>query len=107
MKEKTLSGISIIVLLTGLFAMSCNDKDSKYKTGTAIGYDYSMCACCGGLIVEYQSETLLFAEIPEDIIEWETMYGFPLEISFEYEDIQGACFLYQKKMTYLELLARP
>ena len=107
MKTKILSRFVAIVFLTGLFGMSCNDADPKYKTGTAIGYDISMCACCGGLFVEYLNDTLLFPDTPQDIIDWETMYGFPLVISFNYEDIQGACFPYQKRMTYVELLAHP
>ena len=97
--------ISILLLLTGSFLCSCKKDNPVHKTGIAIAYDIRNCVCCGGLFVEYQSDTLLFPQIPDKIITWEKAYGFPLLLSFDFEKRDNNCGLDWYKMTYVELLS--
>ena len=94
--------IGVIILLYG-----CKKDNEVHKTGTAIGYDMRDCVCCGGLFVDYQSDTLLFPEIPAKIVTWEQSYGFPLLISFDFEKLESSCGLDWYRMTYLELVDHP
>lgn len=86
---------------------ACYHEDDGYKTGWAVGYDPRECMCCGGLFVEYNSDTLLFPEIPAEIGEWATQYGFPLYIEFDYYKMKETCGFDWYKMTYVELLEHP
>jgi hypothetical protein len=99
--------ICLIVLTTGLILYSCREEDAYHKTGIAFGYDMRDCVCCGGLFVDYQSDTLLFPEIPAKIVTWEQLYGFPLSISFDFEKMESSCGLDWYRMTYLELVDHP
>jgi len=95
----------MLVLLIGLSA--CIHEDPEHKTGWAVGYDPRECMCCGGLFVEYNSDTLLFPEIPAEIVEWESQYGFPLYIEFDYYKMEETCSFDWYKMTYVGLLEHP
>jgi hypothetical protein len=95
----------ILVLLPVLTINSCKEENNPPVQGTAFSYDNRMCPCCGGLLVEYNSDTLLFPEVPDEITQWEIDYGFPLVISFLYDDLDSSCTYEWKKMTYVELVS--
>ena len=97
-----------VVLIPVLYLISCHqDEDKPPVQGTAFSYDLRMCPCCGGLLVEYNSDTLLFPEVPDEVTEWATEWGFPLVISFLYDDMDSSCTYEWKKMTYVELVSHP
>jgi hypothetical protein len=103
------------ILLTGYFALisigmilpGCDRNKDDHKTGWAVGYDLRECMCCGGLFVEYNSDTLLFPQIPAEIDEWAIQYGFPLYIEFDYYKMEETCGFDWYNMTYVELLYHP
>jgi hypothetical protein len=107
--NKSVQSLTWIVNLL-LFAsiISCSDGEQKCpKTGKVVGYDYTMCACCGGWLVSFEGETFRFYSVPDEegLVDWINSYGFPITIRFDYQDLVGPCSDYKvKTMTCFELL---
>ncbi len=108
MKTKLLSGSLFILVVTVLSLVSCSESDDKCaKTGKVIGYDYTLCACCGGWLVEYADTLFRFYTVPEEdeLQDWINKYSFPITIRFDDENLMSPCSDYKAKtMTCIELI---
>jgi hypothetical protein len=84
---KILTGIILVLLL-----FSCEKEDDDYKsTGTIVGYDISMCICCGGWIIIIDDTNYLFDNLPDNSdINLETEQ-LPISVKLDWQVMPDGC----------------
>lgn len=83
-----------IVLLFVLIILASCSNDDKVKTykseGKITGYDYTLCACCGGYFVEIENKIYRF---PDEFPNKENLdlENLPIDIKLDWELKKDAC----------------
>jgi hypothetical protein len=95
MKTSVLRLAATLALLL-LAASGCKKSDKPLTSAVITGYDPRMCACCGGLILNFNGETSLFAK-DFKLIENANDLGlagnehFPLFVQVEWVSLASSC----------------
>jgi hypothetical protein len=89
---KNLLKVLLIVIPALLLACDGND-NNQFSHGKIVGYDLTLCACCGGYVIEIDGETYRFFD--EDIqgtnpLDAWTM-NYPVYVLIEWSPKTGAC----------------
>lgn len=79
--------------LTFILLTSCTSELTPpfTNTGKIIGYDYRLCACCGGFFVEIEGDTLRSQVWPQGFNLDPRKEGFPLEVRLVWEPEADPC----------------
>jgi hypothetical protein len=89
----TLVSLILLVLLT-----TCDNKDDYMAKGAIIGWDYSECMCCGGLLINLNSDSTLqdsinrryIDNVPENF-KIDSITVFPVYIWLDYTNSDANC----------------
>lgn len=84
--NKLIIGACVLFILS----TSCV-KDSIFDSGTILGSDQRDCACCGGWLVEIDSDTYRFNVLPEGSNINLEEATFPLEVLLNWSKDQNGC----------------
>jgi len=80
-----------IVLICTLLACQ-NDDNNEILTceteGKLLGYDFALCACCGGAYLEMNEDTFYVLDMP--MLD-SPLDSFPLPVKFDWEIATGTC----------------
>ena len=90
--------IGLLIILGLIFLTSCNSDDDNSETefeSTALisGFDMTLCACCGGWIIDIDGEESedRFSELPENSgINLETV-EFPISVKLNWTESNEYC----------------
>jgi hypothetical protein len=104
MKYHTIAASVTTLIIILAFMTACRHDHDPENMGIIIGYDWTECVCCGGILIEYQSDTLLFPEVPEKVHSWAENYGFPLWVLMDLQKKPSACPNFYE-LTSVELLS--
>lgn len=85
--KKTLWAILLLILCN-----SCRKEDSKLKPAVILGYDLTNCACCGGLLVNFDDNdtispyhsTIYLGELANDPIVMPADIKYPMKVYIEW-----------------------
>ena len=71
--------------------ISCSKSEKYQAEGTITGIDYTMCACCGGVILEVKNMPGNFRIDSLPFMPFQKLYnlGFPKTIQFNYSRIDS------------------
>jgi hypothetical protein len=76
------------ILMAGLFLVSCETEPVQQcdKDAVILGYDLSLCACCGGYFIAYEGDTFRINDAPQAFLDTLAVYeldstkNFPLDV---------------------------
>ncbi len=86
----------LLFLLTTSFLLSACDKKDSYTKATVTGFDYTLCACCGGYYVKINDETFRATQYVENGIL--NTDAFPIEVRIKYNTIDDKCGMDDKQI---------
>jgi hypothetical protein len=85
----------IFLLVAGfVFLISCDKDEDAYAPATILGYDLRLCACCGGLLVDFGDDNT------SDTYQWHQKNDhlgitpddtFPLKVKIKYHHLVQTC----------------
>ena len=52
--------IKILFIALPALLVACEDNDKTFSFGQIVGYDATLCACCGGYVIEIEGKTYRF-----------------------------------------------
>jgi hypothetical protein len=73
------------IILLVFIMLACSKENDNYRSnGVIIGYDISMCACCGGLIIIIDEVRYLIDSLPVDSgIDKAATYPFSVKLDWQ------------------------
>jgi hypothetical protein len=84
---KAIRIISLIFIM-----MACNKENDDYKSvGTVTGFDGTMCACCGGWIINIESARYLIDSMPKDSGLDLSTETFPVTVKLDWQLVNNGC----------------
>jgi len=86
----------ILFLLCLCFLLSTCDKKDCYTKATVTGFDYTLCACCGGYYVKINDETFRATQYVENAIL--KTDEFPIEVKIKYTALEDKCGMNDKQI---------
>ena len=72
--------------------------------GRITGYRSEECLCCPGWIIVTGTDTIKAEVLPNDLYVHEIFNGSPITIRFDYENTEGSCDAFYKKITCIEII---
>ena len=89
--------VALLLVLGLIFFISCDSDDNSEtefeSTGMISGFDMTLCACCGGWIIDIDGEESenRFTELPQNIdINLETV-EFPISVKLNWTESNEYC----------------
>jgi len=80
------------VFILGLSFSACSTKqDTTFQKATITGYDYAMCACCGGWFINIGESTYRFYKLPAGSKLNLKNAEFPLKVDVIWKKNENGC----------------
>ena len=91
-----------VIIIVSLFLLAllttCDKNDNNMTKGVIIGWDWSYCLCCGGLMINLNSDsselhtvdTRYIDKFPDNLV-LETTTVFPIFIWLDYSNSDANC----------------
>jgi hypothetical protein len=90
--KKLLFLLSLLVMVTTAAVVSCDKGDDLYKSrGVIYGIDPTMCACCGGWLIEIDNVRYRFEEIPENSGFTLISQSLPFAVRLDWQLVKDGC----------------
>jgi hypothetical protein len=81
----------IRIILLVFILMACSKENDNYRSnGVIIGYDITMCACCGGLIIIIDEVRYLIDSLPANS-EIDKVETYPISVKLDWQLIKQGC----------------
>jgi hypothetical protein len=102
--KKLLLLISFQVIVIIATFVSCNKGDDYYKSrGVIYGTDPTMCACCGGWLIDIDNVRYRFEEIPENSGFTLISQSLPFAVRLDWQLVEDGCPTSIKWITILRI----
>jgi hypothetical protein len=93
---KLLKALSIVTICFAI--VSCNKESNTKHKAVITGFDMRLCACCGGLMINFEGDTTFNSNNYYLIINKPEEFGitydskFPIYVNVDWEKVPGGCF---------------
>jgi hypothetical protein len=82
---------TIRIILLVFIMMACTKENDNYRSqGEITGYDVTMCACCGGLIIIIDEVRYLIDSLPDNS-EINKVETYPISVKLDWQLIRQGC----------------